>query len=201
MVWSASIIKKDFVNGMATVTIEYTDGMKSLTETYRASYPTEEWVKNTVRDKLAQLEAASVFNISLGAVIWLVETSIAEVIVGEESPMLIHRARSIKLDILFDSLRKNEYLSIIAKYYNTIPEVPNTKIYQACKKLYCNIPQSDALKLTYTILKERNNSELLINYINKIPYSIFSYILGIDNKQDRIKNLNNIFNKELKELL
>lgn len=108
---------------------------------------------------------------------------------------------NIKLEVLFDSLRKNEYLAIIEKYYKTIPDVPNTRIYQTCKELYCNMPLSNALKLTYAILKKRNNSEFLIDYINKIPYSVFSYVLGIDDKQNRIERIVNIFNREFKEFI
>lgn len=108
---------------------------------------------------------------------------------------------NIKLEVLFDSLRKNEYLAIIAEYYKTIPDVPNTRIYQMCKELYCKIPLSDALKLTYAILKKRNNSELLINYIDKIPYSVFSYVLGIDDKRNRIERIVNIFNRGFKEFI
>ena len=52
----------------------------------------------------------------------------------------ISNKENIKLDILFNSLRKKEYLKIIIEYFDTIPNVPNTLIFRKCKELFCTIP-------------------------------------------------------------
>lgn len=105
--------------------------------------------------------------------------------------------KNINLDLLFNSLRKDEYLKIIQEFYGTIPNVPNTKIYEISKVLYCKIPIIDAYKLTISTLKKRNNSEYLKDYIKKVPYSTVAYILSIGNKEREIDNLINLFSKEL----
>lgn len=108
---------------------------------------------------------------------------------------------NINLDLLFDSLRRNEYLHIIGEFYGHIPNVPNTKIHQVSKKLYLNIPLVDAIHLTNNVLKYRNNSNSLNDYIDRVPYSIVAYILGIGNRKDRIKKIIDILGKELREFI
>ena len=72
---------------------------------------------------------------------------------------------NIDLSILFESLRKEEYLQIIKTYYGNIPKVPNTKIFNECKMLYCDIPIEKAIKLTFEVLKKRNYSDFLIQQL------------------------------------
>ncbi len=108
---------------------------------------------------------------------------------------------NIDLSILFDSLRKNEYLQIINTYYGYIPNVPNTKIYSVCKKLYSEIPIDKAVKLTNNILKKRNHSNVIIQYINKIPYSLVAYILNLGNNKTRIEKTLEILNKKIIEII
>ncbi len=104
---------------------------------------------------------------------------------------------NLNLDFLFGSLRKGEYLSIINKFYGCIPDVPNTKIYEVSKKLYCDIPLFNAYKLTIDVLKKRNDSEYLKNTIDKIPFSVVAYILSIGNQQAKIRNYISLFDQKL----
>lgn len=104
---------------------------------------------------------------------------------------------NINLNLLFNSLRKDEYLKIIQEFYGTKPDVPNTKIYKICKELYCKIPLINAYELTINVLKKRNNSKYINDYINKAPYSIVAYILSISNQEKKIENLMNLLEKEL----
>jgi len=68
MAWTASVLKKDFDAGAVLVTVEYRDGARTLTETYKAYLPSPDWIPATVRDKIKQLEAQSTFSIALGTV-------------------------------------------------------------------------------------------------------------------------------------
>lgn len=108
---------------------------------------------------------------------------------------------NIKLEFLFDSLRKEEYLKIISEFYGKLPDVPNTKIHQVSKQLYCNIPLIDAHTLTMQNLKKRNTSKYLKDCIDKIPYSIVAYVLGIGNQENKIKNMIKLFSKELNQCI
>lgn len=108
---------------------------------------------------------------------------------------------NINLSLLFDSLRKDEYLQIIKTYYGSVPNVPNTKIFDVCKKQYCEIPLEKAVKLTNETLKRRNYSDFTIKNINKVPFSLIAYILSLGNNKSRIENILNLLNKKLIEII
>lgn len=93
------------------------------------------------------------------------------------------------LAILFDTLRKNEYLKIIKEYHGTLPDMPNTLIYRECKKLFCKIPLSAAHDLALGTLKNRNNSRLLKESITIIPSSLSAYALSISGEPTKMQAL------------
>ena len=117
----------------------------------------------------------------------------------------IRKAKSnkenIKPEILFDSLRKTEYMRIIKEYYGTTPDVPNTQIYRECKKLFCKIPPDYAHDLTIKILKRRNNSKRLKDFIDKAPSSILAYAMSICNEKNKMQKLLNRFDNNINSLL
>jgi len=81
--------------------------------------------------------------------------------------------------ILFDSLRKTEYVKVINKYFGTIPDVPNTQIYKECKKLFCKMPPEVAHDLTIEILRKRSNTKVLQEFIERAPSSLSAYAMSI----------------------
>lgn len=69
MAWEASVISKTMDSGgLVYVTIEYADGDNKLSETYHSNHPSDEWINNTVRSRLAQLKAASAFSLNTGKI-------------------------------------------------------------------------------------------------------------------------------------
>ena len=108
---------------------------------------------------------------------------------------------NINPDILFDSLRKTEYMRIIKEYYGTVPDVPNTQIYIECKKLFCEIPPAYAHDLTIKSLKGRNNSKRLKDFIDKAPSSISAYAMSICNEKNKMQKLLNRFGNNINSLL
>ncbi len=107
---------------------------------------------------------------------------------------------NLNLDILFDSLRKAEYMRIIKEHYGTVPDVPNTQIYRECKRLFCKIPPVYAHDLTIKILKARNNSKRLKNFIEKAPSSLSAYAMSICNEKDKMQKLLNRFDTNINSL-
>ncbi len=103
--------------------------------------------------------------------------------------------------ILFDSLRKSEYMRIIKEYYGAIPDVPNTQIYRECKKLYCEIPPVYVHELTAKILKERNNSKILKDFINKAPSSVSAYAISISGQEKKLQKIMALFDSKIDSLL
>jgi hypothetical protein len=105
--------------------------------------------------------------------------------------------KNIEQEILFESLRKDEYSQVIRDYYGTIPEVPNTVFYKECKKLFCDISSMEAHDLSVKALKHRSNSKLLKTYFEKAPHSTFAYALSVGNDERQLLKLINIFNDKL----
>jgi len=108
---------------------------------------------------------------------------------------------NIKLETLFDSLRKIEYLEIIENYYGAVPNVPNTQIYRECKNLFSKMPKKVAHKATVEILKTRSNSKVLQEYMNNIPSSLSAYAINMTNEKDKIKSLVSLFDLRLNSVL
>lgn len=102
---------------------------------------------------------------------------------------------------LFDSIRKTEYTRIIKEYYGTIPDVPNTQIYKECKKLFCKIPPITAHDLTMQILKGRNNSKILKDFIDKAPSSVSAYAMSISGQEKKMQKLLALFDSKIISLL
>ncbi|MBD3275970.1 MAG: sce7726 family protein [Candidatus Marinimicrobia bacterium] len=59
---------------------------------------------------------------------------------------------------LFKVLRKNEYLDIVRRFYNEIPNVPNTKIYKESSKLLSQIEFIEFKEEFLKKIKNRDNS-------------------------------------------
>ena len=61
MAWTANVLKKDVVSGVLLVTVRYTEGERTLDETYRNhGYPAEDWIEKTAKSKIIQLEGADI---------------------------------------------------------------------------------------------------------------------------------------------
>lgn len=102
-------------------------------------------------------------------------------------------------EVLFKTLRKDEYTQIVKAYFNTIPDVPNTKIFRECLEWCKSIDVVEFQKLVINKLKLRNitnphffNEELVPESLLQICYSMnmsekdfaeFQYFLTKKSKQ------------------
>ena len=69
MAWTARVTDKQFVDGVVKVSLEFTDGVKTVSETYVSSAPSETWIADTVRDRINALKVGSAFDIPIGSII------------------------------------------------------------------------------------------------------------------------------------
>ena len=106
----------------------------------------------------------------------------------------ISNKKYILPDKLFDSLRKNEYMLAIKRYYDYIPEVPNTQLYKVCKDLFNKINPIQAHDLAYDILRNRCEADELKKLINKSPISLRAYIMSISNEKKKLQKLLSLLN-------
>jgi hypothetical protein len=97
--------------------------------------------------------------------------------------------KNINPDVLFDSLRKQEYLEIIKIFFGAVPDVPNTLIYRECKKVFCEIPVEDIHDLVLITLRKRNDARLLKEFLSVAPSSLSAYALSISSNKFKIKAL------------
>lgn len=68
MTWIARVTNKGFSSGTVNVTVEYTDGVDTILETYRTVMPDVNWIPEKVRDRLYTLETSSTFDISIDVI-------------------------------------------------------------------------------------------------------------------------------------
>jgi len=113
----------------------------------------------------------------------------------------VSNKENIKLRVLFDSLRKSEYIAIIKEYYGIVPDVPNTQIYTECKELFCKMPPNRAYNMAIKILKKRTHSKLLEEFVEKAPSSIAAYAISICNEKNKMKQLLNRLDEKTNSLL
>ena len=97
--------------------------------------------------------------------------------------------RNTNPGILFDSLRKNEYIKITKEYFGVVPDVPNTQIYRKCKKLFSEIPPEIAHDLTIKVLRMRSKTKILQEFIKKAPSSLSAYAMSICNEKSKMQAL------------
>jgi hypothetical protein len=99
--------------------------------------------------------------------------------------------------ILFDSLRKNEYVKAIKEYFGIVPDVPNTQIYKECKELFSKIPAELAHDLTINILRRRRNTRVLKAFIEEAPASLSAYAMSICSQKVKMQALMSRFSKNI----
>lgn len=97
---------------------------------------------------------------------------------------------NIVAEVVFDSLRKSEYITIIQAYYDRLPEVPNTQIHRVCKALYCRIPKDAAFKLTLRVLRNRNNTSMLKSFVKDTSSkSLVAYAINNSNDPEKLNTI------------
>lgn len=75
---------------------------------------------------------------------------------------------------IFKILHKDEFESILLKYFNELPKVSQVFYYGECLKKFCEIPMGVAYALFLKELKKRNNIQ--ISEFKEIPYELKSLV-------------------------
>jgi hypothetical protein len=104
-------------------------------------------------------------------------------------------------EVIFNSLRRTEYLKIIKKMYGYVPEVPNTQIYKVSKELFCKLEPQVAHDQMVRVLIQRGNRKVLKEVISDIPNSLRAYLLSSQLSLVKAAKLNEILEQKLKYIL
>ncbi len=118
----------------------------------------------TSEDQVAKVE--SVINDSVGLMILTDRYSISTIREPTSQKLRVSPA------VIFDSLRKPEYISIIKQQFGYIPDVPNTKIYNACKTLFVTLDPQVAHDEMVRVLKKRGSCFQLREFVTQMPDSL-----------------------------
>jgi len=100
-------------------------------------------------------------------------------------------------EVLFKSLRKNEYLELINNYFGFIPNVPNTMIFKECMKKVKTIEISVFQKLVLKQLKKRKIKQPDLLKSNKTPYELKHLCYTLDFNQKEYITLYEFLNKKI----
>ena len=142
----------------------------------------------------------------------LVDDSVGIIVLTDKYTLKTIRKATSGLDsldkgIMFNTLRKNEYLKIVKKLIGYIPNVPNTQIHSACKELFTTLPIKIIHKEVLQTLKNRKNYKSLIDNIKDFPDSLKIAILEANLTKEQQCNflqllntkINHIFTKAFKQ--
>lgn len=80
--------------------------------------------------------------------------------------------KTVVPSVIFDSLRKIEYEQIIKRHFGVVPNVPNTRMYETCRDLFCSLDPTVAHDAMVAALKKRGGSKLLREFIISVPTSL-----------------------------
>ena len=103
--------------------------------------------------------------------------SVGIVCLEDDSSLITIRKSTFTCDFLsnctmFDTLRRKEYTEIVKNEFGFIPEVPNTRIYTECRKLFCQLEPMVAYRHLVAVLRKRNQSNHFQELIDNMPYSL-----------------------------
>lgn len=101
-------------------------------------------------------------------------------------------------EVLFKTLRKQEYLELIEEYFKFVPEVSNTRIFKECLNLASKIEISLFQKMVINKLKSRNISNPIRIKEKSIPDSLKHICYILDFSENEYEELNSFLNKKSK---
>jgi hypothetical protein len=103
--------------------------------------------------------------------------------------------------VIFDTFRKQEYIRIIKSLFDTVPDVPNTQIFEKCKNLFCGISPERAHRAMIETLSRRSNGVVLRNSLETLPYSLSAWAVSINIDEDKHKRLSTLLEQSVQEVL
>lgn len=90
----------------------------------------------------------------------------------------VSNANNIVPEVLFDSLRHEEYCSIIKSEFGYLPPVPNTRIHKACKELFVTLPAERCHKLAFKAISSNRRAKVNSLAVKELPFSLRGLVLA-----------------------
>lgn len=86
--------------------------------------------------------------------------------------------QSVRPEVIFDSLRRDEYEKIVREHFGEVPQVSNARMYQACREMFCSLDPTMAHDSMVAALKTRDNSQRLRDFVLSVPASLTAVSLS-----------------------
>ena len=106
---------------------------------------------------------------------------------------------TISKSVIFDSLRKSEYMDIVHEITGDIPKCSNALMYRECKSVIEGVDTGVFHDLVVKKLKKRDSSEEKIKLISSVPNSLKSLALGSKLSRIQCDNLLLALNNNVEE--
>jgi hypothetical protein len=107
----------------------------------------------------------------------------------------------VKPEIIFESLRKNEYLKIIKNVFGCVPDVPNTRIFEECRELFSRISPIIAHDEMVKVLLMRGNKVSLRKMISYVPESLKAYVIDRKINESKAKKFEELLGRKLNTIV
>lgn len=79
---------------------------------------------------------------------------------------------NIRPEIVFNCLRRQEYLSAIQRIYKYTPDAPNGRIAEVCEELFAKISSEVAHSVFVAALKSRTTDQKMTSFVSSLPVSL-----------------------------
>ncbi len=73
---------------------------------------------------------------------------------------------------IYDSLRRYEYVEILKNRFGKVPDVPNTRMYETCRMLFCKLSPEYAHDEMVKVLKKRGSLRSMSDFVTSVPCSL-----------------------------
>lgn len=80
--------------------------------------------------------------------------------------------------IIFDCLRRGEYLAVLQNHFGDIPAMPNSRVYQECRRLFLSLTSEQAHEGLLEQLRLRRVPESLRGLVETGPGALSAALLG-----------------------
>lgn len=134
-------------------------------------------------------QAQAAIELLPGSIGVLVLTNRGQISTLRPSRSNVHRIDSAAL---FETLRKDEYLRVIRSFYEAAPNVPNTRLFRECKRLFCAMPTEEAHRLAVDALNARSQSEHFKDEIGRVPKSLKAFALRVADDRHALPSLHSV---------
>ena len=107
-----------------------------------------------------------------------------------------HRLREIRKPVdapfgfdkvaAFNMLRRHEFLAVIRRHYGSVPKLPNTKIYRACRDLFLELSAQTLRADLMIALKTRRTWSEIASHLDSVPYALRFHAVTGNLQVDRL---------------